>query len=104
MPASCSAYGCTNRHYRGTPIHFHSFPFSREKVLKAWIHAVRRKNFKPTKSSVICSAHFRETDFIKNNRGWVLKHDAVPSVFENFPAHLQPKPIKERRTHSKNVS
>lgn len=142
MTASCSAYGCTNRHHKGTSIHFHrlveenisldylsfqsmkinlkfnhyfelnkcSFPFSRKKMLKAWVRAIRRKNFKPTKSSVICSIHFRETDFIKTIKGWILKGDAVPSVFEKFPTHLQPKPRKERktrkerRTHSENVS
>jgi len=81
------------------------FPFSRSTILKKWIHAVRRKNFKPTSASRICSVHFRDSDFVQNPALVVkkLKEDAVPSKFPSFPDHLQPKNRVERRSNNRNV-
>ena len=35
------------------------FPFNRPAVCEKWVPAVRRENCKPTKSSILCSDHFR---------------------------------------------
>lgn len=43
----------------------YSFPFSRPKVLKGWIIAVKRDKWQPTKYSVVCSAHFEDKDFVE---------------------------------------
>lgn len=53
-----------------------------------WINAIGRNNFKPTKSHLICSAHFVATDFMErpNASGVRLKNLAVPSIFFEAPA------------------
>lgn len=64
------------------------------------MNAIKRKGFVPTQSSKICSEHFRESDFL-NQPGFKykrLKDDAVPSVFTEFPEHLQKKPCYSRGT------
>lgn len=68
-----------------------------------WVHAVRRKNFKPSKTTVICSRHFKESDYVKSGlRQNVLRNDieVVPSVFD-FPEHLLPK-CSNRRILQRN--
>lgn len=61
--------------------------------LKKWIHAVRRNNFKPTKSTKLCSKHFCDSDYvpplIEESRKR-LKNDAVPSIFD-FSKQILPK-------------
>jgi hypothetical protein len=51
---------------------------------------VRRKNFVPSSTAVLCSRHFREEDINRTSLCKVrLRENAVPSVFPAFPAHLQ---------------
>lgn len=40
------------------------FPLNCRDILKMWIIAIERKDFKPTKSHLICSAHFKASDFL----------------------------------------
>lgn len=75
------------------------FPLSRLELLKKWVHAVRRKNFVPTPSSRICSAHFTENFYVEatNNKYYklkLLKSDAVLSYFSVFLEYLQIKSKK----------
>jgi len=67
--------------------------------LAKWIHAVKRKNFKPKSSDRLCSSHFKPEDFILSPglKFRVLKAGVVPSVFPAFPEHLQPKKIHSRK-------
>lgn len=61
-----------------------------------WLVAIRRVNFTPSKTTVICEKHFTPGDYEVNVHGnEVLKKSAVPSVFD-FPAHLM-KEHKQRR-------
>lgn len=53
----CCAFGCNKRGV-------HLFP-NDAKVRKQWEIAVRRKNFKASKHSRLCSDHFRTEDYIK---------------------------------------
>ncbi|XP_025203306.1 THAP domain-containing protein 1-like [Melanaphis sacchari] len=95
MVISCSSYGCTNRRQKGSGIQFHHFPLKRSSVLANWINEMKRKNFKPTKYSYLCSEHFTNDDYqIRpgSNVRW-LKDDAVPSIFKEFPKHLQKKKV-----------
>lgn len=86
MPSHCCVPMCTTRGYRdnGEKISFYTFPCD-ELLKKKWIHAIRRDegpNFKVTKSTVVCSNHFRENDVKKTLAGkHVLKAGVVPSVF-----------------------
>jgi len=67
MGRCCSAYGCSNSDEKNKKLSlgltFHRFPLQRPDILKAWLHAVKRKDFKPTDSSCLCSNHFTEEDF-----------------------------------------
>jgi hypothetical protein len=76
----------------------YSFPLNDEARLRQWLHAMKRKGFRPTKYSKLCSEHFKETDFMYQPGFQYkrLKKEAVPSVFAEFPEHLKKK--KHTRT------
>lgn len=75
-----------------------SFPLKRPSVLAKWISEIKRKNFKPTKYSYLCSKHFTNDDYQIRPGSLVkwLKDEAIPSVFENFPQHLKKKKVVRR--------
>ncbi|XP_008116911.1 THAP domain-containing protein 1 isoform X3 [Anolis carolinensis] len=81
MVQSCSAYRCRNRYDKEKPISFHKFPLTRPDLCKKWEAAVRRKNFKPTKYSSICSEHFTPDCFKRECNNKLLKDNAVPTIF-----------------------
>jgi len=55
-----------------------------------WITVLRQKDFKPSKSAVQCSKHFREEDFDHSSLSFVcLQPNAEPSMFTAFPPNLQ---------------
>lgn len=74
------------------------FPFKRLEILDLWIKAIRRENWKPARTSRLCSKHFEESDYQVRPGSSVklLKPTAVPSVF-NFPKHFLRKPLEPRR-------
>ncbi|KAL5245952.1 hypothetical protein ACI65C_013360 [Semiaphis heraclei] len=98
MPHSCVAYGCQNRASPGQSTHFFRFPHSNEELMKKWIEAIKRKNFKPSQHSRICSDHFTNDDFqIRPDASRpLLRLDATPSVFPAFPPYYQ-KVKKQRK-------
>ena len=85
-----------------------SFPIKNETLFEAWISAIRRKEFKPSKASKICSEHFTENDYLIRPGTYVrrLKPDAVPSVFPAFPSYLKEKQTSRRilKRKSENTS
>ena len=98
----CCAFGCSNTPAKDAKLSFHTFP-SAEKHLERrqkWIASVKRKNWTPTKHSVLCSAHFT-SDFYRRPPGLkmpaILKPNAIPTVFPAFPSYLQPTQTKQRR-------
>lgn len=62
------------------------FPFRSRRLCEKWVSALKRKNFIPTRASLVCSSHFTENDYVSKPEliKRRLKNDAVPSVF-NFP-------------------
>ncbi|KAM8845304.1 uncharacterized protein AB9W97_000515 [Spinachia spinachia] len=79
---SCSAYGCTKRHSKGSDVNFFRFPFGDNARLNQWLLNVRRRNWIPSKSSRLCSTHFKEDQFFVDNEGKRrLKETAVPTIF-----------------------
>lgn len=71
---------------------FHEIPAAAG-VRERWLAAIRRDNWSPNTTSNytrVCSRHFQPEDFIEGKRRR-LKKDAVPSVFADYPSHLQPK-------------
>ena len=89
MVSSCAAFGCANRIKKGSGISFHRFPKRGSEIEKQWITAVRRKNWSPSKTSCLCSEHFERSCFIEEKTNHRLHINAVPSVFPQFPKHLQ---------------
>jgi hypothetical protein len=66
-----------------------SFPCNEERQ-KQWIKNIRREGWSPSKSSVICSDHFKENSIDRTGQLNVrLKPDAVPTRFKTFPKHLK---------------
>ncbi|XP_054716841.1 THAP domain-containing protein 1-like [Uloborus diversus] len=101
MP-TCSAYNCsykhTNRKNSGKTVHL--FPFSRPEILKRWILNVRRKDWYPSRRSVLCSDHFEPDAFDRSGLIVRMKPDAVPTIFA-FPPHLVKECKKRKSQESK---
>ncbi|GCB81184.1 hypothetical protein scyTo_0022469, partial [Scyliorhinus torazame] len=74
------------------------FPLTDGKRLTKWIAAVGRTDWRPTKFSFLCSAHFTKDSFQKRqeDQHHRLKFNAVPSIF-----HLSEnqKKVNGRRNH-----
>ncbi|XP_060049432.1 THAP domain-containing protein 1-like [Erinaceus europaeus] len=81
MVQSCTAYGCKNPYNKDKPISFHKFPLTRPNLCKECEAADRRKNFKSTKYSSICSEHFTPDCFKRECNNKLLKENAVPTIF-----------------------
>ncbi|KAJ8359657.1 hypothetical protein SKAU_G00161820 [Synaphobranchus kaupii] len=102
MPQTCAAFGCTNRRIKQTKdrgITFHKFPKDPDRR-RAWVVAVRRKDFEPIDTTVLCSCHFEADDFDRTGQNIRLREFAVPSVFPSFPDHLKKNLAKARSTRT----
>ena len=92
----CVAYNCKNGSFKNQPngerVAFFAFP-EKNALRKIWIGKIKRKNWKPSKGSKLCSKHFEDKCFEQNmavfrSLGWTagrltLKKDAIPTIF-NF--------------------
>lgn len=96
MVKCCSAIGCASRCLPNSKLKgltFHVFPTD-ENIKRKWVLAMRRLDvntagiWEPKKGDVLCSRHFRKTDFDRSTPNTKLKPGAIPSVFES-PHHLQ---------------
>ena len=78
MPHRCVVGGCSNIRSLEKGIALHTIPFygderpEAKKRRKRWIDFVRlkRAQWEPSKSSVICSKHFKPDDFVRNYTLW----------------------------------
>jgi len=127
MGRKCCASGCKTGYdsQRGKSVDqlitMHRYPIKDTELCEKWVLASRGGNdFKPTRSSGLCSLHFVESDFVeysqdKNSsrtkhkeekralRHRYLKKDAVPSVFNMYvSAYVSRKPRPPTKTTSKN--
>ncbi|XP_063770430.1 THAP domain-containing protein 5-like [Pseudophryne corroboree] len=103
MPMTCVAYGCNNHFVKGTGKQFFRFPMKDPERLSKWVVAIRRKNWKPSASSRICSDHFTDNDYMLRPGAMVprLRLDAVPSIFDGFPKHLKERLEEKRKVKEK---
>ncbi|KAH7982414.1 hypothetical protein HPB52_004685 [Rhipicephalus sanguineus] len=67
MPGCCCAPNCKSN-YAGEPsVRVHVFP--NDPVRRAaWTRAVPRKDFAPTKNTVLCEKHFLASDYVKTSK------------------------------------
>ncbi|CAH0698145.1 unnamed protein product [Spodoptera exigua] len=73
----CCVTGCKNESYPGSRFSFHGFPKNENQKSK-WQNVLPGKI---SKSSVVCSEHFKCDDFFPGYTRKMLKPDAVPSIF-----------------------
>ena len=106
----CAAFGCNANSSKHRATH-HFFQFPTDPVLlKKWIAKIKRANFKPTKHSRLCSAHFEKNCFDRDPEmlatlGYPgarisLKSDAVPTIFPAVEAALMPS-IRRRQASAR---
>jgi len=86
MPA-CSAVNCKSRWIKDSGKSFHSFPHRDPSLLRRWLSNLHRKDFKPLKTSSLCSDHFEESCFDRTQQKVTLREGSVPTIF-NLPKHL----------------
>ena len=67
MGRVCAVFGCNNSDSKNKAcklgLTFHAFPLKRSQALRAWELALKRKIFKATSNSFLCSEHFNQDDF-----------------------------------------
>ncbi|KAF9422109.1 hypothetical protein HW555_002130 [Spodoptera exigua] len=97
----CCAPGCKNQGR-------HIFPRDPNRR-KAWEKAVRIKNFKATKYSVLCYDHFVPDDYFGQSKynayepqAKLLKKTAVPSIFSFTKTKLESSSAKQRLERLEN--
>ncbi|GFQ98631.1 DNA transposase THAP9 [Trichonephila clavata] len=74
-------------------VSFHEFP-SNLQLRDAWIKNISRSNFDvndKSASSVVCSKHFKETDFVSDRIKRILKKGTVPTVFPGYASYMVPQ-------------
>ncbi|KAM5271759.1 THAP domain-containing protein 6 [Ctenodactylus gundi] len=101
MVKCCSAIGCASRCLPNSKLKgltFHVFPTD-ENVKRKWVLAMKRLDvnaagiWEPKKGDVLCSRHFKKTDFDRSAPNIKLKPGVIPSIFDS-PYHLQEKSEK----------
>lgn len=61
---------------------FFRFPLNNRSLLEIWLHKIgANETFVPTEDSVVCSAHFRISDYVKENDIYDISPSAFPSVY-----------------------
>ncbi|KAH7973905.1 hypothetical protein HPB49_006801 [Dermacentor silvarum] len=97
--AYCGVPKCNSDGKRKLPgISFHEIPSDSE-ARAPWLKAIARKDWTPNTTSlysVVCSRHFLPTDYKEGCKTRKLKRGATPSVFDDYPEYMQPKPKKSR--------
>lgn len=104
MPKYCCIYGCSSSGYEVNRS-FYPFPRS-ESLKKQWTSRIRRADWSPSSSSVVCDLHFAESDFkspisksdtpVEFRRKRPLANDAVPSLNLRGQIEAQVKPRTSR--------
>uniref|UniRef100_L7LYZ7 Putative transposase strongylocentrotus purpuratus: similar to transposase n=1 Tax=Rhipicephalus pulchellus TaxID=72859 RepID=L7LYZ7_RHIPC len=100
MP-SCCAYNCCKKPQDGYAVFM--IPLAKRDGLRReqWLLNIGRKNFVPTKNSVVCELHFTEDQFepriLKEFGKKKLKPNAVPTIFSHRPIVKQEKPPQQEQ-------
>uniref|UniRef100_A0A8C6FXG9 THAP domain containing 6 n=1 Tax=Moschus moschiferus TaxID=68415 RepID=A0A8C6FXG9_MOSMO len=115
MVKCCSAVGCASRCLPNSKLKgltFHVFPTD-ENIKRKWVLAMKRLDvnaagiWEPKKGDVLCSRHFKKTDFDRSAPNIKLKPGVIPSIFDSV-SRLQehsysvmdsPKKLKHKLDH-----
>ncbi|XP_055928658.1 uncharacterized protein LOC129959790 [Argiope bruennichi] len=113
MPSACCVPNCKSNYTKNSPnISVFSFPKD-ENTRRAWISAIKRDNFVPTKYSKVCAKHFPENQFLtvreafNTSTGELIQvpmeykrlvPGAVPSIFPNLPSYFSSESKARRET------
>ena len=96
----CVPYCCSSSSYKkDKDVSFYEFPFDSDLCAK-WLENILRKDFvihDKSSSSVVCNKNFKEEDYVPGLKVRRLAKNAVPSVFDKYPAYMIPKKSKTRR-------
>ncbi|XP_012223534.2 THAP domain-containing protein 1-like [Linepithema humile] len=87
MVKNCVVKKCTNTWFPNSNVSYYRFPWSDKDRLDQWLDVVPIKNH-ISKYSVICSAHFKDSDFQRDRIPRVLNKNAVPSQFD-YDVHIE---------------
>ena len=69
----CAVPGCSNDSIKRPELSFHQLPLMKKKLLKVWVHKIRRKNLPLNNNTHVCSEHF------VNSTKRLLRPDEFPS-------------------------
>ena len=58
-------------------------------LAEIWKNNLKRDQWTPSKSSKLCSDHFKEDDIIRSGKIVRLKPNAVPTRFKCFPDYMK---------------
>lgn len=111
MPKKCCVPNCRGNYDANERVSVFRFPVSDEQR-KLWLSKIPRKDFIPSKDSVVCAKHFSKqfviyTDTAVRPDGSVLTlartipklaPDAYPSIFPDCPSYLSEEPPAKRKT------
>ncbi|CAH2011665.1 unnamed protein product [Acanthoscelides obtectus] len=113
MPKRCCVPGCKGNYeaeLRSTPYRS-VFRFPKNEELKSkWLASIPRKDWSPSKDSVVCDAHFQQAEIVRTETYVLqdgsantvtlsrpkLSEGAVPSVFPNVPSCLSKRQVSSR--------
>ena len=99
MVNCCVPYCSSSSYRKDKDTSFHEFPSDSDLCAK-WLKNISRKDFvinDKSCSTVVCNKHFNEEDYVPGLKRRRLVKNAVPSIFDKYPAYLIPKKSKTRR-------
>ncbi|XP_028418447.1 uncharacterized protein LOC114543796 [Dendronephthya gigantea] len=118
----CPVYGCTSDYKKNKEnnIHYFSFPKASNKEEQRrrniWIDFCKRKNFRPSKCTCMCSLHFatdsyvpsHSPDFLKSinffgKRKLILKPDAVPTIRKALDSDTNKEEASAKKKRSTGI-
>ena len=89
----CVVPGCHNSSVSHPHLSFHCLPLNDKRLLKIWVHKIRRKNLPLNANSRVCYEHFETSRLLRHSNYPTKKLPTLP--LETIPNKSR-KPPKER--------